>query len=432
MTPSAPVRTDDLAWLLLRYGYAFSAELRRRRGLVAASAYPAVPVTLLGSPAVLLGGPEGVREFTDTDRFAREGATPAPVGHLLFGNGPVHDLDGEAHRRRKELFVDALAAPAVDDLVARVARAWRRRLEGVVDGGEVVVMDAAARLVGEVVQDWAGVPTSPDEAAAAADRFAAILDGFGVPGPAYLRAWRARTESDAWAAGLVRRVRDGGLVPPAGTALSLAAWWRDEAGDLLTERVAGVELQNVLRPTVAVSRLVAFAALALTGHPQWREALRDEHAAGGASLATGARGRLATAFAREVRRLAPFVPLLAARSRADGQVLGLRVPAGRRVFLDVVGTLRDPAQWPEPMVFSPERFLGDAHVTADALVPQGGGSVLRGHRCPGEDPALGILTVSSTALALVADEVLGRRDVDERRFPADPAGGVRLRLHAPD
>ena len=84
------------------------------------------------------------------------------------------------------------------------------------------------------------------------------------------------------------------------------------------------------------------------------------------------------------------------------------------------------------MCFRPERFLGSEPVVADALVPQGGGSVVDGHRCPGEDPVLGILACSSTALALVADGLVGRRRrVDERRIPAEPPDGAPLRLRRP-
>jgi hypothetical protein len=47
----------------------------------------------------------------------------------------------------------------------------------------------------------------------------------------------------------------------------------DADGRELDARTAGVELLNVLRPTVAVARYVTFAALALHDHPEWRSRL---------------------------------------------------------------------------------------------------------------------------------------------------------------
>ena len=109
-------------------------------------------------------------------------------------------------------------------------------------------------------------------------------------------------------------------------------------------------------------------------------------------------------------------------------MLGQHVREGERVVLDVVGTLRDPVQWPQPLLFDPSRFLGGQSIDPDALVPQGGGSVAGGHRCPGEDPVLGILAAAVTALTLLeAETVSDDLRVDERRTPARPADGVRLR-----
>jgi fatty-acid peroxygenase len=389
----------------------------------------AVPVRLLGSPAVLLGGPEGVRAFCDTERFTRRDATPGVVGDVLFGRGAVHGLDGEAHRVRKTLFVEALDADRVDDLVRRVGRSWQWLVDTVPDGQVLDVQRESARLVGRCVLAWAGITIAEQEADQVAQWFADIVDGFAVIGPAHLRARLARRRSDAWSQELVRSVRNGRLVPEPGCPLDLAARWPDERGNLLPVATAAVDLQNMLRPAVAASRFVTFAALALEAHPRWRQRLAEEHARGAAALGDGDRGPQATAFAREVRRLAPFVPLLAARSRRDQEVLGQRLSAEQRVLLDVVGTLRDPLVWPEPMRFSPERFLGSQAIVADALVPQGGGSIIGGHRCPGEDPVLGILACSSTALALVWDGLVGRRrSVDERRMPAAVPGGVHVKV----
>ena len=427
MSPHREPR-PEITVALARHGYGWSDAVRGRLGVGSASPFPALPVRVLGRRALLLGGPAGVQAFTDTSRTRRAGATPGPVAGVVFGSGGVHGLDDDAHRTRKELFAQVLDLASVDDLVLQVDAEWRRLLAGVRTGDEMDVRRTSGRVVGRGVLRWAGIPVDDDAADEAADRWGDLLDGFGVPGPAYLRSAQARRVSDRWAMGVVDAVRDGTFRPVPGTPVDVVAHWSED-GEPLPTRVAAVELQNLLRPAVAVSRLVAFGVRSLLSHPHWLHALRDEPDDPHRVRDRGASAPLVVPVAREVRRLAPFVPLLAARARADEELLGVEVRAGERLVLDVVGTLRDPARWSEPLRFSPRRFLDDPHRHDDALVPQGGGDVLRGHRCPGEDPVLGVLAVSLRALAEVVVEPTGDLPpVDERRVPATVHGLERLPL----
>jgi fatty-acid peroxygenase len=146
--------------------------------------------------------------------------------------------------------------------------------------------------------------------------------------------------------------------------------------------VAAVELLNVLRPTVAVAYFVAFAAHALQAQPK----LRDYLAADGDDAYE--------AFAHELRRFYPFVPMLAARVRRSVTFQGRTLPRGRRVLLDVYGTLHDPNLWTAPAVFDPDRFRHDETDCA-VYIPQGGGDVTTGHRCPGERIAVELIKIAT-------------------------------------
>ena len=99
---------------------------------------------------------------------------------------------------------------------------------------------------------------------------------------------------------MIQEVRRGTLTPPAGTALEQIALFRDGDGSFLSEHVAAVELLNVIRPTVAVSRYLVFCAHALHEHPEWRERLRENDT-------------YLEPFVQEVRRFYPFFPFAAAR-----------------------------------------------------------------------------------------------------------------------
>jgi fatty-acid peroxygenase len=51
---------------------------------------------------------EAARLFDDAERFQRAGAAPRRVKATLLGEGGVQSLDGEAHRRRKAMFMSPM------------------------------------------------------------------------------------------------------------------------------------------------------------------------------------------------------------------------------------------------------------------------------------------------------------------------------------
>ncbi len=389
----------------MRCGYPWAARLRQGKD--------AVPTRLLGRRAVVVGGPEGVRRFYDP-RLRRRGAFPLPVKLVLFGPGTVHGLDDAEHHLRKALFLGVITPETVAALGERAERAWAATVDRWSGRDRVVLFDEAVQVLAASVLPWAGVPIGDDELPRRARQLATVLDGFAAPGPAYARAVLARLRLGHWAKGLVRAVRAGRLDPPTGTALYAAARATDPDGGLLPERVAATALLNVVRPTVAVAWFVAFAGKALHEHLEWRERI----AAGD--------DRALDAFVHEVRRLFPFVPILAARAREPQDVLGVRVPRGGLVVLDVHGTDHDPAHWPDPDRFDPERFLR-APVDPDTLVPQGGGDVVTGHRCPGEGVTLTMLAVAVRALTRLP-HAMPPQDLgyDITRIPTLPRSGVVL------
>jgi fatty-acid peroxygenase len=103
------------------------------------------------------------------------------------------------------------------------------------------------------------------------------------------------------------------------------------------------------------------------------------------------------AFVQEVRRFYPFAPFVGGLARRNTNWRDVPVPQGALVLLDLYGQNHDESLWGDPYLFRPERFL-DHPPGPDDLVPQGGGPVDTGHRCPGEGVTVGLL--QSTALRL--------------------------------
>lgn len=396
----------DLALRLLRHGYDAVATDRTARDADADAGAHAS--RLMGRRAVVVRGEPGARLFYDESAAARKGVVPPPLAWLLFGRGALHGLDGDEHRARKGVMVDVLSADGLAPLVARAGEELESASAGW-RGREVAVQPALVSAYGRAVLRWVGLELTDDRADRVAQRLYRVVDGFGFAGSAYLRAWEARLWSDRWCRGLVADVRAGRLDVPDDAPLARLAH-RLEVDD----RTAGVELGNLLRPTVATSWLGTFAAARLAEHPDWRERLADP----GEEMA-----RLA--FAQEVRRTAPFVPVLAARATRPATVDGVAVRRGDRLVLDVIGIHHDPQRWAEPHEFRPGRFL-DVAPSAFDLVPQGGGHP-SGHRCPGESLTLRLLEATLRVLAGVPYDVVAGA-VDRTRIPTAPEEGLRIRI----
>jgi len=193
----------------------------------------------------------------------------------------------------------------------------------------------------------------------------------------------------------------------------------DPDGRPLDARIAAVELNNVVRPIMAVSVFITHAALALHRFPGHRRALCDGDA------------QVARRFAEEVRRTTPFFPMVGARVRESFTWRGYRFPARRRVLLDLYGTDQDARLWPEPQAFRPERFAGPAS-DPYAFIPQGGGTADVNHRCPGEGIAVALIEMALQMLTQDLTYSVPEQDlsVDMRRLPALPKSRFVMAVEA--
>ncbi|MET0667114.1 MAG: cytochrome P450, partial [Methyloceanibacter sp.] len=152
-----------------------------------------------------------------------------------------------------------------------------------------------------------------------------------------------------------------------------------------------------------------YGALMLHEKPELRERLR-------------AVGRAyAEAFAQEVRRLCPFFAFIGGRVREPFDWRGKHFAQGEWVVLDLYGTNIDPRSHRNATSFDPDRFL-KREVCPFAFVPQGGGDVRTGHRCPGEDVTVVLARVGIEMLACEMRYDVPPQDLHMRlsRIPARP------------
>ncbi len=400
----------DSTLALWRDGYEFIPSRCRRFGS------DIFATRLLLQEAICLQGEEWARLFYDPARFRRHGAAPRRLQRTLFGKPGVQALDGAAHRHRKEMFMSLMTPEKLDRLTETSAAEWEKALRRWSTMAEVVFFDATRELLCRTVCAWTGVPLPEADVRQRADDFEAMIDSPGRIGPRYVQGLIARRRAEAWIAALIEQVRAGELEAPAGQGLHTVAWHRDLDGHLLDPHEAAVELINVLRPTVAISRFLVFIALALHEHPQWRQKLQDE------------KEDVRQLFVQEVRRFYPFFPFVAARVREDFSWRGYRFPAKTRVLLDLYGTDRDPRLWQEPEAFRPERFR-QWDGSAFNFIPQGGGDHFAGHRCAGEWVTIELMKVALDFLVRRMTYQVPPQDlrVSLSRMPALPKSRLVLR-----
>ncbi len=333
---------------------------------------------------------------------------PMRVQRTLTGVGGVQGLDGQAHRHRKGLFVDLLDGAAATAIAEVFAVEWARVIDK--EPSRVVsVLDSASLALCAAVSQWVGVTVEGAALRQRTDDLRAMIESGARIGPGHWRGLLARRRAER---GLARTVRAVRRAPDAwGHPLREITTWTDVGGNPLPERIAAVEVLNVLRPTVAIARFVAFAAHAIAVRP-------------------GMRGRLAgdlslqRSFVHEVRRFYPFFPVVAATAVQDVEFRGHTIPAGRRVLLDLYGTDRHPTECPRADEFVADRFAGPPD--AFDVIPQGGGEVRTGHRCPGEAVTVAVLEASLRVLVDRPDWLAEASTVDNRTVPTTPSGGLVL------
>jgi fatty-acid peroxygenase len=334
---------------------------------------------LLFEKTICMRGAQAASVFYDNDKFIRQKAAPKRLQKTLFGEGGVQTLDGKAHRHRKQMFMALMTSEriaALGDLLNEQWQAYAQKWENM---DRVVFFDEAQEVFCRAVCAWTGVPLAADDVSQRTRDFAAMIEASAAVGPTHWRGRKARKSVESWMREVIAKVRNQQLDVPEDSALYAMSWHRDLDGILLDSQIAAVEIINVLRPTVAIARYTAFAALALYQHSEWRQKLRD--------------GDDSEIFVQEVRRFYPFFPVAAARVKQPFDWQGVHFSEGRRVLLDLYGTNHDGDLWENPNVFQPERFR-QWNENPFSLIPQGGGDFYANHRCPGEWITIALMKVT--------------------------------------
>ncbi|WP_254885381.1 cytochrome P450 [Streptomyces sp. NA02950] len=310
-------------------------------------------------PTVLVTDPEAVRHVLalHPDRYVKR----SHRARVLVGDG-VLSATGEPWKRQRRLLQAEFTGAGIRRYEQRIAGAARRaadrwaqcaRTGTPTDVGEDMrffALDTIWRsLTGHPLDETtdrelaaveavgAALPSTPSASADATElRTAVAADLARIDAVAEHAITAARRgEAGPDGPGLLHVLVDAGKTRPEYTDQLM----RDE---LVTLLAAGHE-------TTATT--LSWLYLLLARHPEARR-----WALGAGGMGSPGRERAIRALVSETLRLYPPAWLMPRHAIEDDTLTGYRIAAGTDIFVCPYLTHRDPALWPEPNRFAPERF----------------------------------------------------------------------------
>ena len=355
--------------------------------------------SVLGRKAVVLAGADAAGRFIDSSVVMREGSMPPHVQEL-FGGRSLPLLDGDAHKTRKGLVLQAFTRAAVTAYLPILQQTIERYFEAWTLSGEIRWLDELKKLSIEVICSAIIGMKPGDEMDQLRHDYGELTAGFAtlpinLPGTKYRKALQARDRILAVLRAKVRERRQ----TPAGDGLSriLAAAPREQ----LSDDDAALELHHIV-----IAGFIVFAEIgAIVQMPYLSNVVN------------------------EVRRLCPIIPAVFGKTKEGFEFEGVQVPAGWMVMWAVTsshvahGVYSDPEKF-DPDRFAPERAEDKRH--EHAYAPQGAGPVT-GHRCPGFDFATYFMAVFAIVLLRRYTWQFAAQDftLDYSKTPPEQRDGLR-------
>jgi cytochrome P450 len=363
-------------WQLVYRPRALTDSLRARYGGL-------VNLQTHAGPLILVLSAEGARQVLGAD----------PAGYDAFwhesfsgiaGKRSLWVLSGEPHRRERQLLSPPFHSRSFRAYGETIRAITRQHLDRWQPGQTLSALDATLSISLDVILR---LVFGMDEGVLMDQgrRVLGVLLGTTHPlivfFPRLQRPWlphwrrhaRAKSDFAAWVDQLLalRRARgvmvDDVLGRMLTTSYSDGSRMADEASrdELLTILLAGHE-------TTATA--LAWALYELGRHPQPLARLRAELAPLGPELDPEATVRLPylSAVCNETLRLHTLLAEIGRVTTAPLECLGHAIPAGQSVCVSIMAIHHDPALYPEPDRFRPERFL-ERTFSPSEFLPFGGG-----------------------------------------------------------
>ncbi|PTL85054.1 cytochrome P450 [Vitiosangium sp. GDMCC 1.1324] len=391
---------------------------------------------------VVTGDPEGIRDI-----FSADPALFEPLGHLVLapalGENSLLLMGGQRHKRERKLLMPPFHGERMRAYGLLMRDITLRAAESLRPGGTFRAQDVTQSISLDVIIRAIFGIDEPERMRRYREVLTAYIESytpllmaatplrrsFGGVGP-WARFQRHVAELDQLLSEelATRRGHEEGHID----ILSLLLNARDEEGQPMTDAELKDELRTLLlagHETTAIG--LAWALHHLHHHPETLQRLVEELAPLGALPEPEALVKLPYlgAVCDEALRLHPVLAVVGRRTVAPFTLRGHELPAGTGIMAAICVVHLDPALYPEPERFRPERFL-ERKFSPFEYLPFGGGA----RRCIGAAFAQYEMRIALGTL-LAAHRFSLASDTPERpvrrNIALGPEGGAQLVYEGP-
>lgn len=342
-----------------------------------------------GIPFAIVMDPEGIEEVLvghagslNKDRFTSE------LGRVL-GRGLVTS-EGDLWRRQRKLMAPSFQPKQLEKLASVMVNCTESLLAGYHEGQTRDVHSDMMRLTLDIVVRtlFGSTPIRPEEVD---DQLSAIMSDFHklmftwralfpiwTPFPTRMRLRRSRDRLQRIVRQIIRAKRSSEASSADLLSRLIAA--QDESGRGMSDaQLLDEALTVFLAGHETTALALTYALCCLARHPRELARLESEvdEVLGDAPacLASVARLEYCGAVLKEAMRLYPPVWAIGRSALEPLSVGGKQIGAGTQFMLPQWVVHRDPAWFPDPLSFVPERWLSDAaqRIPRFAYFPFGGG-----------------------------------------------------------
>ncbi len=402
---------------------------------------PVFMLPMLDGQTVGVADPELLREVFANDDPERFAPNIPEALDVLIGNRSLLRLSGVEHQRERKLMAPPFHGERMRGWARSMAGATARAFAGADDGKVFRALDRTQALTLDVV---VAMVFGVDDAHAEEFRQAvhammqAIHPSFLFTRAAqrdllgllpYKRFRIASERLDALLYSHIARLRAelGERPGSRDDVLSMMIETRYDDGTAMDDQTIRDELRLLLsagHESTAIT--LAWALYYIHRDPALRERLLAEiERVEPDDLDGYTRLPYLQATIHETLRIRPVGAQCFRKLRRDWEVGGWRLPAGATLALLIWMVHHDPAIWPDPEQFSPERFL-DRRPAPYHFLPFGGGNT----RCIGATFARYEAAIAIATLLRSRELELLDRDVrcGRKTMTLAPIGGVRMRI----
>ena len=409
---------------LMRFRHTFVPALQKRYGDV--FALRLIPER---RPLVLFNAPRATKEIFGSDpEIFHAGKANAVLGPIM-GEHSLLLVDGAKHKRARKLLMPAFRQSAMAGYEKVVTRLAQEEVDSWTPGVELRSLERMNSLTLEVILRVVFGVADEDRLArlrplvnSTVDVKPVILLGWGYPFLQRFGPWRkvveVQRQLDALLYAEIAERRKQADLHERSDVLSQLLLVGDSEGE---EPLTDAELRDQLVTLLLAGHETTASGLAWALYELGLDASLLSRAQ---DAADNGDDDFLEAVVKESLRLHPIIPMVVRFLLAPATVGGVRLPAGVSVGPSIILAHRDPANFPEPDRFRPERFL-EGEVAANTWIPFGGGV----RRCIGAGFSLmeGVAVLREVLQRLDVRVVEGHTDRPRvRNITSVPDKGARI------